>query len=394
MPINKRIQMNFISLITILVVIISHFSCQKSQNSNPKEGFDSYKFEKEREFLVHSLSTVELLDYYPEDSLYLGYTNTPSGKEICLVKENGEIILKKNLQGDGPDKYGANLSCLGFTEDGDIWAVTSVQVLRYNQNLELLEKFAYKPNHMVNLYYFTERFQFYRKDSNSASISFPVNPSGRSRNVFPFEDYSTAKLLELHDQSSKLSIEIAPISERKVTEEFIRVVQEFYAPVFFIDVNSFKMYLTATFDNQITVFDLAMDSVINSINIYYGDPNAVKPGSEISTNSLKYNAEGWLQSPMNHKMFKLDSNLLLLEYLSDVSIDPDPENGIFSGSMHKDIFKNNIILFKGEHQISGDLTFPVKGIIMTSLPGNRLLVRVENFELEDDFTRYHLYRLI
>jgi len=387
-------QRNLIISIVVIAISITTSSCQKGKNLSLEEGFASYSLEKEREFLIHSLSTVELLDYHPESSLFLGYAHIQGGKEICLVNENGDIILRKNMQGDGPDNYGAYLSCLGFTEDGDIWAVTGVQVLRYNQNLELLEKFTYVPKHLVNLYYFTEKFQYYRKDSNSGDIHFPVNPSGISTTVFSVGDYRNAKLLELYDQSTELSIEIAPISERNVTEDFLEIAQGFYAPVFFIDVKSFKIYLTATFDNQITVFDLAMDSVISSITISHCDPNAVKPESKISTNSLSHNAEGWLLSPMNNKMFKLDSGLFVLEYLCDVSVDPNPDQELFLGELYKDIYKNRLILFDGERQISRDLTLPVKGIIMTSIPGNRLLVRVENSEVEEDFTRYVIYKVM
>lgn len=395
MPNHNSVQMNFISLITLFVVISSIFSCQKSQNSSPEEGFASYKFEKEREFLIHSLSTIELLDYYPEDSLFLGYTNTHSGKEICLVKENGEIVLSRHMQGEGPNQYPSNLSCLGFAENGDIWAMTSVQVFRYDQELNLREKFTYESNHMITLYTISKKFYYYRKDPLSREITFPTIPSGVSPfNSKSFEKIQNAKLLDLYDQGQETVMEFAPIFERQVTEEFLRISGGVYAPIFMIDTIDFKLYLTSTIDNEITIYDLNTDTFSARLDIHHGDPSALEPSTKIKTETLTKNSEGWLLTPKNHNIHKLDQGIFALEYLMGTSINPNAIKGTQLGESKEDIYQNRLIMFDQNRQLSGDLALPVKGIIMTSLPGNRLLVRVENSEVEEDFTRYVIIRVI
>jgi hypothetical protein len=383
---SVHLPIGFILVMTILS------ACTDGKETKPL--FSSFEFVKEREFLIHSLSTVELLDYHTETGMYLGYAHVQGGKEIVLVTADGQIELRRNMQGDGPDKYGATLSCLGFAENGDIWALTSVQLLRYNQKLELLERMPFKPINMVTLYYFTHKFQFVREDLNPNYIVFPVNPSGWSRNVFPGEEYNSAYLLEFYKQMNEESIEIEPISKRNLTNDFLNVSSGFTAPVYLIDSLNHKLILTTAFENQITVFDLDDWSVIGNIDVYHGDPDAVYPTYKVDPSRLPTNAEGWLKTPMNLKMHLLDRGMFALEYVREASIDPNPEKGPFSGNMHKDVFKNYIILFDLERQISADLKLPVRGSVMTSVPGNRLLVKVDNPESEEDFSRYHLYRIV
>jgi len=374
-------------LFSLTIFLLS--SCQNS-GERPAE-FSSYYLEKEEEFLIHSLASVELLDYYPEDGLYLGYTITPDGNEITLVNEEGEIVLSKNMQGEGPKQYPSNLSCLAFSETGEIWAMTSVQVLRYDQNLKLLEKFAYRSKFTINLYSILKRFPYFRKDTNSREIIFPVVPSGVGR--YDPGNYKKATLLEIYDRSQNFSKEIAPVSRRRVTEEFYGITGGSYAPVYALDAKNAILYLTSTFDSEISVYDLNVDSSPGSMDIYYEDPHAVEPPKPIGSHTLSSSANNWLICPMNKAMYMLDNGMFALEYLAETLINPNPRTGLLV-EFHPDNFKNRLILFDQNRQLSGDISIPERGIVMTSLPGNRLLVKAVNTEKEEDFTRYVIYKVV
>lgn len=377
-----------------IAVSISLFSCQTDRGSRP-EDFGSYHLEKEKEFLIHSLASVELLDYSTEDGLYLGYSVTPKGDEITLVNEDGEIVLSRNMQGEGPEEHVSNLSCLAFSEKGDIWAMTNVHVLRYDQNLKLLERFSYTPNFMINLYGSAKRFSYFRKDTNRTEITFSLVPSGVGRydQSGNRQYYKTAKLLEFYDQRLGGFEEIAPISERRITEEFLGILKGFYAPVYILDTETSKLFLTGTFDNEITIYDLNADSVAGSMDVYHGDPNAVEPPKSLGTRTLSSTSENWLLAPMNKSIHKLDNGLIALEYITGVSVNPHPGRNLIA-EIHSDIYRNRLILFDQNRQLSGDLTIPENGVIMTSLPGNRLLIKVVNPEKEEDFTRYAIFNVL
>lgn len=381
-----------VKLAGIVIIPIILFSCY-NERRRKSEDLDSYYLKKENEFIIHSLSSVEILDYFLEDSLYLGYTNTHSGKEICLINESGDIIISKNMQGEGPDQHSSNLSCLAFAENGDIWAMTGVEVLRYNQQLNLLEKFTFKANSMITLYKSSKIFSYFRKESNQTGITFPVNPSGVSRYEYGnTENYTSGKLLELYDQSKKQSKEIVPVSDRRITEEFFWIVRGFFAPVYAIDSETSKLFLTSTFENELTIYDLNADTVVARLDIFHGDQTSVSPPSPISKQKLSQTSENWLLTPMNHSIHNLDSGLIALEYLIGVSVNPKP--GKLDAQIRQDFYQNRLILFDQNQQISGDLAIPEQGIVRTSLPGNRLLIKVDNLEKEEDFSRYVIFKVM
>src|SRR5690554_3558535 len=262
--------------------------------------------------------------------------------------------------------------------------MTNVHILRYDQNLKLQERFSYTPNFMITLYSLLKKFSYFRKDTNQTEITFFVVPSGVGRNHFG--DYNTANLLEIYDQKQGQSQEIAPVSERRITEELLGIVRGFYAPVYVLDAKTSKLFLTGTLDSEITIYDMNADTVAGSIDIYHGDPNAVEPPAPIGSHTLSSNAENWLLAPMNNSIHQLDDGLIALEYINGASINLNP--GHLDAEIHRDIYRNRLILFDQSRQLSGDLTIPEQGIIMTSLPGNRLLLKVVNPDVEEDFTRY------
>ncbi|MFD2036242.1 hypothetical protein ACFSKL_15670 [Belliella marina] len=378
-------------LLMIVTMCISLFSCQKDKSL--LNDFGSYYLEKEKEFLIHSLSSVDLIDYYPEDRLYLGSTITHSGKEICLVDESGRIILSRNMKGEGPEQYISNLSCLAFSEKGNIWAMTNRHILQYDQNLNILVKFTYESSLMFNIYTPAIKFSYIHKDTNQFEITFPTNPSGSSRHqVGKSQYYNTGKLLELYDQKKGYSNEIAPVSNRRITEDFLSITKSFYAPIYFTDAKSAKLFLTGTFDNKITIYDLKSNTVVGNLDIYHGDPNAILPPTLISPQKLPSTSENWLLTPKNHKLYKLDNGLIALEYIVGVSINPNPKNVV--AEILQDFFHSKLILFDQNKQISHDLTIPENGVIMTSLPGNRLLFKEVNPEREEDFSRYIIFKIM
>src|SRR5690606_10781305 len=112
--------------------------------------------------------------------------------------------------------------------------------------------------------------------------------------------------------------------------------------------------------------------VTRSFDIYYEDPNAVKPPKPIGSHTLSSNAENWLITPMNKSIHTFDDGLIVLEYLEGALINPYPRKPLLS-EIHPDIYKNRLILFDQNRQLSRDIAIPERGVVMTSLPGNRLL---------------------
>src|SRR5690606_21438558 len=142
-------------------------------------GFAQYALEKVEEFKINSLYPVKLIDYYPQEGIYLGYTDKSSqGMDIVLVNEAGEVIIEKNMRGDGPEQYVSTLNCLGVSDEGDIWVHTPFQVLPYDQQLKLKERIRYPSSMRTHIYGKLELFPHFFKNKPGSGFSFITHPSG------------------------------------------------------------------------------------------------------------------------------------------------------------------------------------------------------------------------
>jgi hypothetical protein len=367
-------------------------SCKGEIRDKEYPSLETYQLEKESEFSVNSLTNLELLDYFPKDKIYLGYSTTGKGKEIILVDESGQILINQNLQGEGPEQHSSNLSSLGFSETGNIWVMTGVEVLLYNQSLKLIERFKYQPGNVINLYSVSKKFSYHKNDSNSTNISFATIPSGTS--IFhpkSYENFDQANLFEIYNQKTKSKIEFSPLNERQVTKDFLEIAGGFYGPVYFIDSEDSKLYLTATFDNEITIYDLSQQTMIDKITIYYADPRSVKLYEKLYIPDLAKTSKGWLETPKNYSIFKLDNGLFALEYNDKVSLNPNLTN---QSEIFENIYQNKMLLFDQTGQLSKEITIPTRGMVMTGLPRNRLLIKLVYPDIEADFTHFEIYKIV
>lgn len=359
----------------------------------PIKAFPQYKFEKVKEFKIPSLSQVELIDYYPQKGLYLGYINKLSkGLEIALINEEGKIIISKNLKGEGPEQYVSSLNSLGFSIDGDIWALTTHQLLRYDQNLKLKERIRYNPNRQIFINGKANPFNFFYKNNDRSALFFIVNPTGTSK-YLGMSDFKNTKLIEIFNNKNNVSYEIAPVSERPQYEKLDKSVGDMYFPIYTLDQGSSpKLYMTTSLDNEITVIDLTTNKVISKIKINHGEFKVLDAGTIATKNLSSY--ENITLASLNHKIFKLDGGFIALEYIREIpygtyerKISDDPEYHHF-----KDPDYHRLILFDQTRQLTRDLSIPY-GSIKMSLPNNQLLVKIENPESEEDFVKYGIYKL-
>ena len=92
----------------------------------------------------------------------------------------------------------------------------------------------------------------------------------------------------------------------------------------------------------------------------------------------------------------MDNGLIALEYIREIpfgtyekQIADDPHYHHFQDPRY-----HRLILFDEKKQLSSDLLVPANGKIKTTLPGARFLVKIENPEVEEDFIRYGIFKLL
>jgi len=230
-----------------------------------------YKLEKVKEFKINSFYQVDLIDYFSKEGLFLGYTHKLSkGMDITMVKENGEIVLSKNMKGEGPEEYTATLNCFSFSDKGDIWVLTPHQLLLYDQKLKLKERSRYESRGRIYLGGRAARFSYFHRKGESNDFSFITNPSG-ARNFAGLPDFRGKKLIQVSNIGKNTIYEIAPVSQRPQYEYLDKSLEAVYFPVYTVDNSQSMLYLTTSLDNEITVIDLNTNEVVSQIKITHGE---------------------------------------------------------------------------------------------------------------------------
>jgi hypothetical protein len=359
----------------------------------PNNVFSQNKLEKVKEFKINSLHPVELIDYLPQEGLYLGYINKFSEElEITLVNEEGEIIIHKNLEGEGPDQSVAALNSMAFSDDGDIWIQTPHELLLYDQKLNLKKRIRYPSSLQIYLYGIMEVFPYFYNSDALSGFSFITNPSGACK-YLDNRDFSISNLIDIFHLGLDKSYEMAPVSERPLAKNLDRSVGAIYFPVYALDRKKSKLYMTTSIDNEITVYDLITNKIASRIKVVHGEFKSLK-NTSITSKSLPSYKHITLAS-RNHKIFQLDGGLIVLNYIREISegtyekkIADDPGYHHF-----RDPEYHRLILFDGTKQLTNDLSVPPNGTIKMGLPNNRLLVRLTDPDVEEDFIRYGIYKV-
>lgn len=353
-----------------------------------------FRLEKVEELHVNSLYPIGLVDYLPSKEIYLGYVNKFSeGSELALVNEDGEIIVSKNLKGEGPEEYTGTLNSLGFSDNGNFWVQTTHQLLRYDANLNLQERIKYDPGLLYHLQGRPKKFSWFYKENNSAEFSWIVNPT-RVGNFLREISFEHTKLIEIFSLKEDSTYQIAPISDRSHYKDFDMSISAMYAPIYYLDRENNRLYLSTKLDDEITVYDLDRGKVISRINISHGEFNSLKTIPITNKSLPSYNNRITL-SAVNERIYSLDENLIALEYIREIPYGTYEKKIADDLKYHhsRDPEYRRLILFDQNKQLSNDIALP-NGSIELVLPDNRFLVKLINPVVEEDFIRFGIYKLI
>ncbi|NHE59990.1 hypothetical protein [Cyclobacterium plantarum] len=360
----------------------------------PTHVFSQYKLIKSNEFKIDSFLPVEIIDYYSQKGIYLAYINKPENTEILLLDEDGNILVQKDLLGEGPNQSVASLNSMAFTDEGNIWIQTPFQVLLYDQNLNLKKRDKYLARTQVYLHGNMRLFSFFFQNDVPDGFSFITNPSGVDWSV-DNRDFKNRNLIEIFQPEFDKQIEFAAISDREVSKQIDKSIGPLYFPIYFIDRSMNKLYLVTSFDNEITIYDLNSLRLESHIKIEHEEFKALK-NSEITRNNLSTFNNIITLTARNHKILKLDNGIIILNYIREISpITYEKEKSEDPTYHHfKDPSYHRLIIFDQFKQLSGDMPMPKNGKLMINLPGNKLLFQISDPEVEEDFIGYEIYEIV
>jgi hypothetical protein len=346
------------------------------------------------EFRVQSLSSVEIVDYFPQKKLYLGYLQTQKGQEICLINDVGEIIIQRKLVGEDPNQITTSLNCLSFSEDGDIWVQSPYEFALFDLSFKVKSRTRYLSGTKIQIYGRVELFNYFFLENPRSRFSFATIPNGTSR-YLDGRDFRNSHLIEIFEPENQRLYEIAPISDRSLYKHLDKSIGSLYFPIYTINKSQKKLYVSASIDDEIIIYDLATRELNARIKISHGEFKSIKSGI-ISQSSLPSYDNKITLAARNLKLVLLDGGLTVLEYVREISPGIYEKNKTEDRDYHhfRDPDYHRLIFFDQTKQLSGDIPLPKNGKLMIALPGNRLLFKIENPEVEEDFVRYEIYEVV
>ncbi|MEB2775957.1 hypothetical protein SYJ56_11610 [Algoriphagus sp. D3-2-R+10] len=351
-----------------------------------------YTFKKVKEIRVESLAPVGIRDYDPKRDIFVGFIDKRSeGIELAIFDANGKILASQKREGEGPKDYRSSALTMGFSPDGNIWVQTSIELLKYDLDFNLINRVKFEPKNTTVVY--TGPWSKFVPLTKGSQVSFITTASNMGINTGRHWVPSKINLVEYYDAASKSIQSEVLLSSRKVyqgieNEEFPAVA----IPIFTLDDRNGDFYFTTSIDNEITVYNPINWNVIQRIPVKHEFFRALDD-IPLRESNLAFSNRTPLYS-MNYMILKFNSDLGALIYVKEISeaanelkkseekpyrfIDPD---------FHR------IILFKNGVQIPGELTIP-SGLIQMSLPNNRVLVKVVNQEEELDYYPFEIWEIV
>ncbi|MBN7817068.1 hypothetical protein [Algoriphagus pacificus] len=352
----------------------------------------NYQVKKVADLNIKSLEKVGIRDYDPVKDVYLGFIEKGGGEiALAIFDAEGKIVTSKVRTGDGPDHYTTSALTMGFAADGNIWVQTSLQLLKYDREFNLIKRIRFEPKFTTHLY--SGPREKFIPLSKGDEISFLTSVSNISGMALGLEIPSKVNLIEYYDPSLKSVQSIAPLSERGVFEGY----GDEESPVTINSIYELKpdenlLYLTTTIDNEITVYNPINWFVVKRIKVNHEE---FQPLDDIPLRESNFKtSDRMMLYAMNRKLLKFDNDLLGLTYVrgeSEASYELRKNTNkiyrIGDPEMHR------LILFKDGVQLPGEHTIPT-GMIEMALPKNRLLVKVKEGDEELEYYPYEIWEIV
>jgi hypothetical protein len=235
---------------------------------------------------------------------------------------------------------------------------------------------------------------FYQNESLS-SFSFITTPTGTNSYIPDPDVVNPTDLIEINFVGKDELSRLAPITDRAMYKTFDKsTFSNLYSVVYSVDQTRRKIFLTTNFDNEITVYDLVTKKLESRIRINHGEFNMLKKSSISDDDFPSYGRTGL--GPKNNKLFYLDGGFIVLDYIREIPYGTyeskkadDPTYFHFQDPAY-----HRLILFDKTKQVSGDIPLPTNGKVTMALPDNRLLIQLINPDVEEDFIRYGIYKVV
>ncbi|MBT0811189.1 hypothetical protein KIH41_07845 [Litoribacter ruber] len=353
----------------------------------------SFTLERVDSFQVDYLTHVRILDYSPEEDIFLAFSE--GDDNFIELDPNGKILKTVNRKGEGPDTFGArNPVALSFGPHGERMVQTSFQLISYDQDYQQTHKSGIRNMLPVRANVPLGKNQFFNLDGDYHYLVGPSTYLSNHALIHDEEGRDTLQnFLVLNFETGALQSAV-PYGPEGVYKETDHIYYNLMGKSYFIQDD--ELFVAQNLGSSIQVYDLKNDFKLSrQIPISHKNWKKATPIPLGSNSDMdKVNAI-FHTSGRNKSLYPINENTFLLSYYTGIAqskYETFRSEGIsFMPKNLRD--ENKLLIFRDGRQLEGEIDLP-SGTMLFSLPGDRLLVLDEtNEDVEEEFTKYSIYQL-
>lgn len=369
-------------------------SSEKSSESKAREGgTGNYELVKVDSFEIENLTRVNILDYDPSNRLFLAYSEVEN--DILEVSKMGEIIKRVNRMGEGPNNYGSWVPVgLSFGPDNTRILQMPFFLYQYDADYNLIIGKRITSPLPIRTNTPLGRTPILTRDDTALYVVGPQLFLSAHFMILTEEGRDTLKHFNVLDLNTGRQESVIPFEKEIYHPANNHLFFTLMAKSFFVEDN--KLVYLSNLDKQIRIIDPERDfKEIETVTLKHSEFKQYPPlpmGSDIGT-------PGYTQlqhmAGRNLGIITAGGGIWLVKYyqgLSENEFDArrvDNERYGFNDATDK----IKLIVIENKKQVGAELTPPPGKIILGLGNGTILVQEPPNPEVEEEVTRYSIYRI-
>ncbi|REG94428.1 hypothetical protein [Algoriphagus antarcticus] len=389
----------FVILTTLFAITL--FSCSQSENeatSSAIDPFQELQFEVVDSIMVDVLENLAVLDYLPSKDQYL-MKKLRKG-EVFVVNGKGEILLKKDIAGEGPNQIQMVGEGRFYGEEGYIFKEFSATMdfNLFDLNFQKTKKFQGTMQEMMAIFISNNRQTFSVYENGGDHFLFGEEFNSFSKATIDYDEigaefYNKANMGFIYDLG-KDSIQFVNTYPNdwapKKNQTWVGTSYPFLA----FDPTSKTVASLPTSGNQLGIYELKGNQLVYEKSVELTHPDRDGFEAKEGTNPIVY---------PGFNDIKIFGEYQLVQFYT--AMPEDIFNGFRAkgenywqdpayGEASKTYRKRKYIVVKNGVQIGIVNELPIIGDIYFGLPDGTLIVKAADGEVERDYNLFYKIRLV
>lgn len=247
-----------------VLLSISLASCNNVENQS--KVLKKMEFVKVDSLVFDELQILNVLDYHPEQDIYLMVTKGVEGRYF-IFNSDGEMLAEELLS-EGPNAFGMVLHRAGFVGD-EIMFVSDQEIFMYDLAFQQLRKLPFEQDTRVRMIH-TPLDNL--NEVNIDDVSYGIaNLSDKNLEEYPMDYFDTLNYFHLVNPADGSVIKGGKIDDSSIFKQSYFYPWK-YKPIYFSDIKSKVISLILPADTILFQYDKKLE-LVNKIKLEREEPD-------------------------------------------------------------------------------------------------------------------------